>query len=309
MGLVGGHRLGPFLLKTLGYGFGLQPRMIQRFLGKALGWCLMVCRFRTQVVRANLSYAYPNDPHQQKKVFRQSFEHLGNLFLEILMLFGPMRRFIVNFVDVKGLEHIQEAQRLGKGMILLSSHVGNWEVMAGAAGVFSEMKLMLVTKALKPGWLHEAILQARLRLGVRATYEPKTMREVLSHLKSNGAVGFVLDQYAGPPVGVRVPLFGVPVGTSLALATLVRRTEVPVLPVVNFRKPCGRWQVSVGAPLSWQKHESLHEELAFNTAAYVQFVEKCIREHPEQWLWIHRRFKGDLSPLRQGEWSDARVRK
>jgi KDO2-lipid IV(A) lauroyltransferase len=146
----------------------------------------------------------------------------------------------------------------------------------------------------------------RRRVGVKGTYEPQTMKDILAHLKAGGTVGFVLDQYTGPPVGVRVPFFGIPVGTGLALATLVKRTGFPVIPVVNFRTPDGRMVTRVEAPLEWIEDPDPRRELARNTARYAEVLERIVREFPEQWLWSHRRFKGDLGPLGELEWEEGR---
>jgi KDO2-lipid IV(A) lauroyltransferase len=180
--------------------------------------------------------------------------------------------------------------------------------MSAGGGVQLGMDLMLVTKHLKPEWLHRAIERCRSRCHVKATYEPRTLRDVLAHLKKGGTVGFVLDQYAGPPVGVRVPVFGVPVGTTTAVAMLAKRTGAPVLPVVNYREPDGRYRIEIRPPLSWEEVDA-ETEIAFNTARYAALLEKDIYAHPDQWLWIHRRFKGDLTPVRDGEWAEGRARK
>jgi len=288
-------------LRIFSFVFFLQPRKVQLFWGNSLGSLLFFLKFRAKVI--------PGELQRQEKYFRASYQSLGNLILEILMLFGSMRRFVLSRVDFIGKEHADQVLKEGKGFFFLSSHLGNWEVMAAAGGLIGKFDLMLVTKRLKPEWLHQAITQWRLECQVKATYEPKTVKDILTHLKKNGAVGFVLDQFAGAPIGVRVPLFGVPVGTPLALATLVKRTGTPVLPVQNYRKSDGRWAVVISPPKPWIEHPDSHYELALNTAEYVSVLESHIRENPEQWLWTHRRFKGDLSPLKENEWSIPRVRK
>jgi KDO2-lipid IV(A) lauroyltransferase len=260
-------------------------------------------------VKQNLALAFPENPSLQKQLEKTSYHQFGNLVLEILLVLSGMKSFILRYSQLIGLNHIQEAQRLGKGFIFLSSHLGNWEIMAATGAILGKSNLMLVTKKIKPEWLHRAIEKSRNCYEVRATYEPRTLRDVLSHLKKNGAVGFVLDQYAGAPVGVRVPFFNTHVGTSTVIATLAKRTGVPVLPVKNYRKSDGSWVVHIHAPLQWKDHPDAHYELALNTAEYTKTLEKFIRSHPEQWLWTHRRFKGDLSPLHPNEWNEPRSRK
>lgn len=302
-------RIALIILVGIGYFYFALPRFAQLSLGGGLGFLLRVIGFRKKIVYQNLELAFPGDDARQNAVACESYGSFGNLVFEILMLLGPMKYFVLRNVDLVGTENWKKANDQGKGVIYLSSHIGNWEVMAATGGLIGRMPLMLVTKKLKPDWLHAAIEKGRAGCEVLATYEPRTYRDVLTHLKKKGTVGLVLDQYAGPPVGVRVPVFGVPVGTPTIVATLAKRTGAPVVPVENYRKPDGRWAVVIHPALEWKQDENLHRELALNTAEYTKVLEQHIRAHPGQWLWVHRRFKGDLSPLREDEWDHARRRK
>lgn len=303
--------MGPILLILLrftAWTVGFLPLNTQRSLGRALGWILRCSGIRQNIIRQNLGYAFPEEENI-RDLYTQSYEHLGHLTFEVLLLLGStrgMKNYLDRYVELRGIEHWREAKKKGHGVLMLSSHVGNWEIMS-AKGALAGMDIMLVTKRLQPDWFHEAVESARQRLGVLGTYEPRTMKDVLRQLKQNGTVGFVLDQYAGPPVGVRVPFFGLPVGTSTALATICKRTGAPVLPVVNYRTPTG-YVVEIRPPLQWQEDTHPFRSLARNTASYVHVLEKDVRDHPDQWLWSHRRFKGDLSPLKETEWLEGRAR-
>ncbi|MBC7692792.1 MAG: lysophospholipid acyltransferase family protein [Methylotenera sp.] len=297
------------VLKLLSWFYYFLPTRARRGCGNALGWILLKLEMRTRVVRENLQIAFPAAEEKRQRLFLDAYRHLGSLSLEILMLLGPMKRYCEKFSTIHGVEHWKAAKAQGRGVIMLASHVGNWEVMAATGALHAEIDIMLVTKHLKPEWLHQAIERGRLKCAVRATYEPRTFRDVLAHLKKNGTIGFVLDQYAGPPVGVRVPVFGVPVGTHMTVATLAKRTGATVLPSVNFRTPDGRMETHIFEPLTWEAHDDPAYELAANTARYAAILEKHILAHADQWLWIHRRFKGDLTPLREGEWKEGRARR
>ncbi len=306
--LVG--RVALSLLRLASWGYYLLPRPAQSLLDGILAALLRSARVREKVIRQNLEIAFPGEENSRKreKLLKAAYSHLARLSFEILFLFGPMRKYVRNHCELQGFDHWKEAKSRGRGVLFLASHVGNWEIMA-AVGALHGMDILLVTKLLKPAWFHRGIETGRLRCGVRGTYEPRTLKDVLSHLKKNGTVGFVLDQYAGPPVGVRVPVFGTAVGTSTALATLAKRTGAIVLPVVNYRTPGGRLLVRIEPPIEWLEDHDPVRELARNTANYANRVEIHILEHPEQWLWTHRRFKGNLEPLREDEWSDGRPRK
>lgn len=296
------------LLKIIAQVYTRLPRSFALRLGSSLGILLGLMKIRSRVVEENLKIAFPKNPLEQRRLFQEAYRHLGHLVFEVIAVLGPLRKFVISHSELRGRENWQEAQRQGKGVIFLASHVGNWEIMAATGSILGGIDLMIVTKHLKPEWLHQAIEKGRARCGVRATYEPKTLRDVLSHLKKGGTVGFVLDQYAGPPVGIRVPVFGVPVGTTTAVAMLVKRTGAAILPVLNYREKNGKFVVEIRPPLIWKDQEDSETAIAVNTAFYARELEKDIYTYPEQWLWIHRRFKGDLSPLREDEWSKGRLR-
>ena len=284
---------------------------MRRNCGSVLGSIFFLFKWRSGIINQNLEFAYHGHSSDRialrKNIFRSAYQHFGQLVFEIIMLFGSMKYYVEHYSRLYGFENLLKAKKNGKGVVFLSSHVGNWEIMA-ARGALSGMDLMIVTKHLKPEWLHHAVESGRKKCFVSGAYEPKTMRSILSHLKKNGTVGIVLDQYAGPPIGVRVPFFGVPVGTSTALAMIVKRTGAIVLPVVNYRTTSGGVNVEIQPALEWESGGNQAEELAINTALYVSVLEQHICRYPEQWLWIHRRFKGDLSPLHENEWTEGRSR-
>jgi Kdo2-lipid IVA lauroyltransferase/acyltransferase len=296
------------VLRMAAWWLAWMPARLRLAMGARLGDFLASVGFRRRVVRENLEIAAHAGVPLRPESEREAFRHLGRLAVEMILLFGAFDRFARRQATMLGKEHWNRARELGRGVIFLSSHVGNWEIMA-ATGAHEGIDLLLVTKHLKPEWLHRAIEASRARAGVRATYEPRTFRDVLGHLKRGGTVGFVLDQYAGPPVGIRVPFFGVPVGTQTAVAILARRTGAVVLPVTNRRLPSGRFEVEIAAPVPWLEHADPDEEIALNTARYSAVMEAQVRARPEQWLWTHRRFKGELGPLRPGEWQEGRARR
>lgn len=288
--------------------FYLQPRKIQKLWIKGFGFVLSLFAWREKVVDQNIEFAYPHHLEKKKLLKKAAYEHLASTVFEELLLLGPLPRFVNRYADVKGAENWSAAHQKGKGVIFLSSHVGNWEVMSASA-VGIGIDLLIVTKKLKPQWLHDAVERGRHKAGFSGTYEPRTFRDIMRHLKKGKTVGFILDQYAGPPVGVRVPFFGVPVGTHSVVALVAKRTGAPVVPVLNYRQPNGRWTVEIQPALHWQTDENPQREIALNTAYYAQVVEKHVKDHPEQWLWVHRRFKGELGPLQEEEWLEGRTRK
>jgi Kdo2-lipid IVA lauroyltransferase/acyltransferase len=281
------------------------PHALRQRLICVLGFVLqkMAPRRRREVVRRNVERMFPGEAWIPRLFWR----HFVRTCLYLPVLYGTRRLahgFLRKRVQLEGLEHWNKALALGRGACFLSSHVGHWEIMAAKGAEAKPNQLWLVTKALKPRFFHFFLEKKRRGLGIQATYEPRVMETVAKVLKAGHTVGWVLDQYAGPPISVRVPFFGVCVGTSLGFAMSVRRYKVPVLPVESFRQEDGSWMVRIHphqgpTPLAGR---SVKQALAEDTAHYTLIVEEMIRRHPEQWLWTHRRFKGDLSPLPASSW-------
>jgi KDO2-lipid IV(A) lauroyltransferase len=309
--------LGQLIFGSMGRMLARMPRCLGLALGSVLGKFLRRLGWKRACIRSNLLLAFPGSEAPveafRAQVERDFYDHFGKLLFEFLAQFGDWRRWVLNQVSIQGLEHWQRAHAQGKGVVFITSHLGNWEAMAARFAVSESpqspgRELLIVTKHLKPEWLHQEFERNRAKAGVSGTYEPKTMKDVLRALSKGKTVGFVLDQYAGAPIGVRVPFFGIPVGTLLAPAAIVKRTGAIPLHAVCFREKSGRLLVKIEALEPWISAENSHQELALNTARWVEAIERAIRERPAQWLWSHRRFKGDLSPLNPTEWAAPRER-
>lgn len=284
----------------------LFPYKLRRLTESFFAFLFEKIKWRLKVIESNIQIARSAGVVGPEFHPRIVYRHMAQLIFEYFFLFGPMKRFVRDEMEIRGVEHWKKALEENRGIVMLGSHLGNWEAMA-IKGCETGMDILFVTKHLKPEWFHKLMEAARLRVGLKGTYEPKTIKDVLKQLKQNGIVGMVIDQYAGDPVGIRVPFFGIPVGTHSAIAFIVKRTNAIVLPVHNyfdFQK--NKRIVVISAPIDWQEHSHPDYEIALNTFRYSQAIEKFIKKHPSEWLWTHRRFKGDCSPLRSGEWTEGR---
>jgi len=285
-------------LKLNAFVLSLIPRPLFLALGRGLGALLRKGGFRAAIVEGNLALAYPElPPEGRERLYSRIFAETGVLFLEILRMFYRFDRMVLRNSDVEGLEHLRAALAGGKGAFAMTAHLGNWELLTTTGPLYLGTPVTMVTKELKPAWLQRVFVLVRGLLGVRMACEPRTMPEILRALKKGHIVGFVMDQYAGAPVGARVPFFGKAVGSHTALAALALRTGAPVVPAIAVRKPDGRYLIRFEPPLQLEERAEPGAALIANTALFVRHTEGWVREFPEQWLWIHRRWKGDLSPL------------
>lgn len=266
------------------------PRSWEMALGGFLGRCALLFNSRhARVARENIARCLPElSAGEQKALLRANYEHYGRMVLELAHMFAPIpghfRAYVQRNVVIEGYENWEKAVAKGKGVLFLGSHIANWE-FAASIGAIKAMPVTIVTRRLKPAWLHDWMEKTRLSVGVRATYQPRTIPTVMKALRDNGGVVFVMDQYMSPPMGEPMRLFGVMVHTLAAIAPLARRTGAAILPVLPKRESDGRVRIIIEPEIPL-----LDDDKAANQQL-ADRVEVWMRAVPDQALWAHRRFK------------------
>lgn len=270
----------------------LGPRALL-WLGTGLGdlfWLLGIARRR--VMQFNLELAMPQlDRATRQRLSREVARHFGRVSLDAIRLqrVGPDE--LLAAVDLRGQANLAEALDAGKGVFLLSAHIGSWEVAALVAGLIIPEGFSVVNRPLDNPLLEMELARIRERFGNRALGKAGVTREMLRQLRRGGAVGILIDQRAQERDGVQVPFFGQPAWTHAILARMALRTGAPVVPIWGFPDGPGRYIVELGAPIhAASLPEGEQTELAL-TSRLVGVIEQVVREHPEQWLWYHDRWR------------------
>ena len=259
-------------------------------LGRGLGRiALAVDGKRRRIAEDNIRRCLPElGPKGWTRILRSNAEHYGVLALELAHMFTPIeghwRAYVERTTRVEGLQNWEKAHARGKGVLFCSAHLANWE-FAAAAGTVAGMKVMIVTRKLKPQWLHDWLEKVRLSAGTPAAYQPRTVPAVMKRLRDGEGVVFVMDQYMPPPMGAPTRFFGVLVDTLAAIPPLARRTGAAILPVRQIRGRDGIVRIIVDPEIP------LGEDDQSDNQRLANLVESWIRAEPGQWLWVHRRFK------------------
>lgn len=202
---------------------------------------------------------------------------------------------VPRYFEIRGREHFDRAMAKGKGVCVLSLHLGNGDLGVAALSR-TGTSASLISKVFKMKWLNELWFGMRARHGTQFIPPEKSSFQILRALKANRAVFFVLDQYMGPPIGCRTLFFGRETGTAMGLAIMAERSRSPVLPTYTFRKKDGRHVIVFEPEIPWQDASSTSstandKNIATMTQIYTYKIEEIVRRHPEQWMWIHRRWK------------------
>lgn len=269
------------------------PRPLEVRLGRGLGRLLLALDWkRHKIALENMARCLPDiSALERKRLLAENYRHYGILALELLHYFSPIpghyRAYARRIAVLEGFEHWEKADARGKGVLFISAHMANWEMMVAMGGLHG-IPLLLVTRHLKPEWLHQLIEAGRLSVGCRGVYQPRTLPVVLKALRRGESIGFAMDQYMPPPMGSPVPFFGVEVDTLFAVAPLASRTGAAIVPVTQKREPDGLVRIIISPELELGCDL---EDPARATRAMVREIEDMIRANPSQWLWVHRRFK------------------
>ncbi len=230
--------------------------------------------------RENLLRAgYP----QPDAIIDGNFVSLGRLLYSFAHLPQINQSNVRDWIDYEGFEHYEEAKRRGKGVLFATGHLGNWELSAYAHAWLTE-PMSFVVRPLDNPLLDAFVAKRRAISGNRVIEKKDFARGLLRALKANQAVGILVDQNAMANEGIFVDFFGYPACTSPVFAKVAARSGAAVLPGFAVWRE-GRFVLKFYAPLEITGDE--HED----TQRIQQAVERAVREYPDQWLWIHRRWK------------------
>ena len=252
---------------------------------------------RRHIVLQNLKIAFKNtfSLTELMDLAKKNFRHYGIVLCETMLLpIYPHRSFFKQMViSDKDWEPFGQCLREKRGAFLLTAHIGNWEMMCHY-GAYRGMKMTVVTKKFKIQWIHDLWFLFRKNPHVKYADVQGTAMELLTRVRDGEFVAMMLDQHMQPPVGIDSRFFGEKVGSIRSLALLALRSQTPVIPVFVARENDGRYHIySEGLiePPKTPKKLDLEETLRSMTQEYSDRIEKWVRTYPEQWMWLHRRFK------------------
>jgi len=271
----------------------LAPRAFALKAGQAVGaLAYAVLPHLRRHAEINLRLAFPDlDERGRARIRRGAFRNLGRLLGEISQFPRLNRENISSIVTYEGLENYLNAVAQGRGVILLTGHIGAWELSVYAHSIYGHPMAFLARRVDNP--LVERLAESyRSRYGNRSIDKKGSVREVLKKLKSGGVVGILADLNASREEGVFCDFFGLEACTTAGVATLALRTGAVVLPGYLIWDEKERiHRLHFEPPVETINTGAQKEDVIANTARYTKVLESIIRRYPDQWLWIHRRWR------------------
>lgn len=289
------HRLEWIAFVAVRAGLRALPHRAARPLGARLGdlarWSAPGYR---RVVDENLRRAFPSwSPSRRQRVLRDCFRHFGAMVCD-LVSFGRFDAVeLCERLTLEGWEHVEEAERSDRGTLFLSAHLGNWEIASHPVGLYRGT-FHIVVRPFNNPLLRGPMLRERERFGHRMIEKHGAARDVFRVLRAGGRVGIVMDQRVRRGQGgILVPFFGHPALTTPLPAKVALRTGAPAVPIFAYPEPGGRYRVRVDSPIVPEGSSRSEDAVTELTRRYLGVFEREIRERPEQWLWMHRRWRMD----------------
>jgi Kdo2-lipid IVA lauroyltransferase/acyltransferase len=248
---------------------------------------------RRDLTRENLARAFPNLPPAGIDALAvRTFEHFGGVAAEVLHAARRDPGEVLSRLETVGAEIAHAASATGRGVFFLTAHLGNWEWAALGTGAIG-IPISVIVRPLDNPRLDEVLTRLRTSTGNSVIDRRDAARGMLRALRGGGAIGILTDQHAHPPDAVTVPFFGRPASTSSALAKLVDRTEALVVPTTAIRIAPARWRLTFEPALDIRTLSEAERGVEELTARLNGILEQMIRRNPEQWLWLHNRWRLD----------------
>ncbi|MCZ7586567.1 MAG: lysophospholipid acyltransferase family protein [Deltaproteobacteria bacterium] len=268
-------------------------------LGTALGVLAYRLGIRRGVVMENLEFVFASEktppdrrksPEELQRIARATYANFGRVVVNYLRIFKQDDRFWAERTRCKNPEVLREALKRGKGAMVLVAHMGGWEMGTGIAA-HQDWPSHIIVKRIANPVLNDLVNKGRRFTGVNPIPAKDSRDAIVAALDRNEVICLVFDQSMTHRQGIYIDFFGRPATAIKSTAGIVRDTGTAILGGANRRIGPGRYELVFYPEIPWVHHEDFEKARLINTQNYSRFIERVILEKPEDWFWLHRRWK------------------
>ncbi len=274
------------------YLLGKIPTPKSVALSNVLGDLWFLCdRKHKKIVLNNLSMAYKNQikPLKRRQLAKKVFQNTVRMLFEYAWFHTRSPKDVAEFIKIKGLHHLKKAHSKKKGVLLLTGHMGNWEV-ATVVTSLTGLPLSVVYRKIKSKPIDLLVKKNREAVGLKLYQLHNALDGVQEALACGDIVGLLMDQNTGHRRGVFIDFFGIPACSNPGLAKLALETGAPVVPGFSYRSG-NKFVLEIQPEMPVIKTGNPKNDIILNTQNQNNVIEKIVRRYPDQWFWIHNRWK------------------
>ncbi|MBI5587586.1 MAG: lysophospholipid acyltransferase family protein [Deltaproteobacteria bacterium] len=280
------------LLKSLSFLIGHLPVFLTGALAKLFGsLAYRLAGRHRKTAMENLERAFGEGLtlREKERLAKKVFDNLAVMFFEFMRI-PWLKPFDINrLYEVEGIENLKEALEKKKGVMIMTAHFGNWEMIAAYYGLTGN-PIDIVARDLDNPTVDEFVKWARTRSGNRVVSKNRAMRRLLRTLSNNGIIGILLDQNVASNEGVFVDFFGSPACTNKGPALLAAASGAAIVPTFIVREG-NKHRIIIGKEVEPGRTGDKERDALETTARCTKVIEEMIRKHPDHWFWVHRRWK------------------
>jgi len=272
---------------------GILPRPFARAFAIAISQLVYLFHVRLRRVgMRNLQMAFPEKSQKERKrILRAEFTSLGRQLAELCQFPRYTPENVDDVVVYEQLENYERAYARGKGVLFLTAHFGAWELSAFAHSLHGH-RVNIVMRPMDNPYLDGMLQSYRTMHGNKVVPKDDFVRGLLAAMKAGETVGILMDTNMTPPQGVFVDFFGIPACTASGLARIALRTDAAVVPGFTiWDESLRKYRLRFDPAVELERTGDLEADIVTNTQQFTKVIEDYVRKYPEQWLWVHRRWK------------------
>ncbi len=288
------------LLHLLIGGLRLLPRLAGIWMMRGIGRLIFTYgkkgRQRT-ITHLTLAFGHEKSAAEIRSLASQVYRHFATAVTDIMRLPVILRQGINTLISAQGMHHLEQALAAGHGVLMITGHFGNWELL-GAWMAQNGYPLRVVGTTLENPGLDKIVVEMRNQAGYTNIARGAGTREILRSLHQGCAIGMLIDQDTRVP-GTFVQFFGQPAHTPSGPVILARKFKIPIIPIFMHLKDDLSYQIECEPPLDLEYTMDEARDLIANTQKCSDVYERIIRRFPAQWVWMHQRWKTKATKVKR----------
>ena len=268
----------------------ILPFKVSIKAGEMLGLLLFyIWGSRRRIAIENIEKSAVSFQLSAVSIARETFKNLGRSFTEIVKIYYGFGKGIIDSVEIAGIENFNKAKAKGKGILFLTGHCGNWELL-GTAVAANLADIAIVARPINNPYINKFIVNGRQRHGNSIIAKQGALKVIIKRLREGGCVGILMDQSVLSDEGYVIDFLGRGAWTTKMPALIARKTGAAVLPVFIHRTDRGH-SLKIYPEVELSNMDDKEKAALEDTKKFSGFIEDYIEENPTEWLWIHRRWK------------------